>query len=106
MEKGYWIPKMRMIGDVGRFLTAGFECSACSKWTREKTPFCAYCGNQKEDAQQMDQPDEKISKRSAIKGIRDMVDIDGYPGGDVVSRRAAMAVIKALPPERGFYENH
>ena len=43
---------------------------------------------------------EKDDLEIAIELIRTMEDIDGYPSGDCISRRAAIAILNAARKER------
>ena len=101
--KGYWIRKMKKVGDTGRNYTPGYECSKCGEWTKKKTNFCACCGDPKEETEQKD---AAISKQRVIREIRKMEDIDGYPDGDLISRRAVIAMIGALQDERESNEDN
>lgn len=38
-------------------------------------------------------------KEKAIQAVRMMMDIDGYSGGDVISRRSVISILDMIPEE-------
>lgn len=38
-------------------------------------------------------------KEKAIQAVRKMTDIDGYSGGDVISRRSVISILDMIPEE-------
>lgn len=93
--KGEWITKWIKAEDTGRKFKAAFKCGWCGELSADATNYCANCGDPKNG-------DELISRANTAEKIRHMRDIDGYRGGDAISRKAVIAIIEAQ--ERETYE--
>ena len=95
--KGEWITKYVKAEDTGRKFKAVFKCGWCGTTSETATNYCANCGDPKNG-------DELISRANTAEKIRHMRDIDGYRGGDAISRKAVIAIIEAQ--EREHYETY
>ena len=90
--KGEWITKYVKTEDTGRKFKAVFKCGCCGEISETATNYCAHCGDPKNG-------DELISKQRTVNKIRRMRDIDGYRGGDTISRKAVIAIVEAQEGE-------